>query len=395
MPPKNELSDKKLIDYDTPDIAGMFDYTTEGSSIRTPQFSNRGVTLRELQEGTVIDTDAEIQKEDETEDRWWTREELLKHIDNNDLGLDLEEEIGLFEDKIERMEVIIPDRVWKRTLRGGTGLPVTEKDSVSFHYNAFLETADEPFDSSVLRGIPHLNRLDQGDIIPGLFHGLVGMKVNEKAEILIHHEYGFGELGCPPRIPAKSMLLYIVEVKKIYIEGTLQDMEIMTPEELAQQPFEKILKSCHEMRVSGNSYFRDGQFKEAAFRYRKAINIMERYSYKNEQQEAEGNALMGLLYPNIASAYIKLKKSPAAMASCRKCLYFDPKNVKALYNLGRAKYQSGEYTEAAKYLTEALKLKPGDKNLIENLRKVDEEIAQEKRNTDDFYRGIGKKYFNS
>lgn len=80
MPPDKMSKDsgESVGCFDTPDIEGMFEYTTEGT-IGAPS-ANRGVTLRELEEGTIIETDNEPPKDDD--DRWWSREELLQHLDS-------------------------------------------------------------------------------------------------------------------------------------------------------------------------------------------------------------------------------------------------------------------------------------------------------------------------
>lgn len=102
----------------------------------------------------------------------------------------------------------------------GTG-PVAERgDKVNVHYTGWLwenGAKGEQFDSSHKRGQPFQFPLGQGRVIPGWDSSLEGMKVGEKATLIIPPELGYGAKGSPGSIPPNSTLCFDVEL--VSIEG--------------------------------------------------------------------------------------------------------------------------------------------------------------------------------
>ena len=45
------------------------------------------------------------------------------------------------------------------------------------------------------------------------------MKLGEISRFLINHEYAYGDMGCPPRVPAKSLVLFEVELIHFHDEA--------------------------------------------------------------------------------------------------------------------------------------------------------------------------------
>ena len=112
-----------------------------------------------------------------------------------------------------------------------------ERALVRVHYNGYLEYADEPYDSSRLRGKQQQFVLGNGnnnlhthtqththtsclyhvcvcvcvclcwcvgEVIPGWEVAVLSMRRNERSQYLISPEYAFGQMGCPPRIPPNA-----------------------------------------------------------------------------------------------------------------------------------------------------------------------------------------------
>lgn len=59
--------------------------------------------------------------------------------------------------------------------------------------------------------------------LAGLEVGLLTMKKGEFSRFLFNPQYAFGDLGCPPRIPAASVVLYEVEVLDFLDSGQVDD----------------------------------------------------------------------------------------------------------------------------------------------------------------------------
>lgn len=92
-----------------------------------------------------------------------------------------------------------------------TGEKITNDTKVTLHYSGFF-TDGKPFDSSVERGQPFSVKLGKGQVIKGLEEGLLYLHKGDKAKFIIPYDLAYGEPGHPPVIPAKSDLIFDVEV---------------------------------------------------------------------------------------------------------------------------------------------------------------------------------------
>jgi len=86
------------------------------------------------------------------------------------------------------------------------------------HYTGWLYDADAEggrgtkFDSSVDRNSPFEFSLGAGRVIAGWDEGVVGMLIDEKRELIIPPELGYGSRGAGNVIPPDSTLLFEVQL---------------------------------------------------------------------------------------------------------------------------------------------------------------------------------------
>ncbi len=96
----------------------------------------------------------------------------------------------------------------------GTGAEAVPGKTVSLHYTGWLASDGTKFDSS----FDHPDKqpiqlpLGAGRVIPGWDQGIVGMKQGGKRRLFIPYPLAYGVNGRPPRIPAKSDLIFDVEL---------------------------------------------------------------------------------------------------------------------------------------------------------------------------------------
>jgi peptidylprolyl isomerase len=95
------------------------------------------------------------------------------------------------------------------------GEPALPGTKVSVHYSGFFRDG-KMFDSSVERGKPLDNlKVGAGQVIKGWDEGLSLLRKGEKAKFIIPYTLGYGEQGRPPMIPAKSDLIFDVEIMDV------------------------------------------------------------------------------------------------------------------------------------------------------------------------------------
>ena len=80
------------------------------------------------------------------------------------------------------------------------------------HYTGWLAKDGTKFDSSVDRGSPITFPYGVGKVIPGWDTGFEGMHIGGKRRIFVPYQLAYGSSGRPPVIPAKSDLIFDVEL---------------------------------------------------------------------------------------------------------------------------------------------------------------------------------------
>jgi peptidylprolyl isomerase len=96
----------------------------------------------------------------------------------------------------------------------GTGEVAAPMKFFTVQYTGWLAADGKKFDSSLDHGQPFSPPFPIGShrVIVGWDTGLVGMKVGGKRRLFIPYQLAYGEQGHPPVIPAKSNLIFDVEL---------------------------------------------------------------------------------------------------------------------------------------------------------------------------------------
>ena len=84
------------------------------------------------------------------------------------------------------------------------------KRATVHYYGAFMN--GEMFDSSFKRGMPYPFTVGRGEVIRGWDVGMPLLKKGASASLFIPYSLAYGEAGKPPSIPAKSDLMFYVEL---------------------------------------------------------------------------------------------------------------------------------------------------------------------------------------
>jgi FKBP-type peptidyl-prolyl cis-trans isomerase len=102
--------------------------------------------------------------------------------------------------------------VIKTVLQDGTGPTPRPNQQVTINYIGYLSDGSV-FDTSHDLGEFRFT-LGRG-VIPGWSVGVASMKVGEVANFTMKYNYGYGERGYPPVVPAKADLKYQIELLKV------------------------------------------------------------------------------------------------------------------------------------------------------------------------------------
>ena len=108
-----------------------------------------------------------------------------------------------------------PKGVQYKVIKAGAGISPKMSDKVQVHYIGALLDGTE-FDNSVKRGEPL--EFPVSAVIEGWQDLLQVMKEGDKVKAWIPSALAYGEAGVPPMIPANAMLVFEVELLKVYAE---------------------------------------------------------------------------------------------------------------------------------------------------------------------------------
>ncbi|CAG2102448.1 unnamed protein product [Medioppia subpectinata] len=383
--------------YDWDEDTGEYEVENQLASRPVRRVNNSQISDLATEKGFEFETgdeatEAEKQELDPSAGNYWTREQMMKHLETcpkPEANPEMGDDCDIYDERIKYMKEVVKDGVYKRFMRRGAGAAVMENQAVLYNLNAFLEGQDEPFDSTWLRGRPNLHRLNYDTVLPGVCRALLTMRRGERSEFVVRPHLAYLEMGCPPRIPENATILYIIEVIRVFEEGTLSALDAMTFDERSQVPFETIVGLCDDERKSANAYFKAERFREAAFRYRRAIRVLEDLTFASEEENRRSNELLLKLYVNIGNAYNKLSKPLSAIGNCKKALAIDPQCAKAVYQLGLAKMSNADYETAQRLLRQAHQMKPKDQAVSDALTRLDHMMNGERRAKEEMYRKMG------
>ena len=97
----------------------------------------------------------------------------------------------------------------------GSGEQAHAGDQVVVQYYGALKSDMSSFDASFNRGTGIPFKLGTGAVIRGWDEGIALLKEGDKATFFIPYSLAYGEAGRPPSIPAKSDLVFYVELESV------------------------------------------------------------------------------------------------------------------------------------------------------------------------------------
>ncbi|XP_073985486.1 inactive peptidyl-prolyl cis-trans isomerase FKBP6-like [Rhodnius prolixus] len=260
------------------------------------------------------------------------------------------------------MDLFDNGKIKKLIIEHGTGEVVPFNASVYLHYACYVEERKDPFDASMFRSsIPKHYQMGGGYLFAGFEIALSSMKEYEVAQFLIHPDYAFGALGCPPRIPGNAPVMLVLTVTGFIDCGfvTLQKRD----KPLEPCSFSEKLKIAKSHSALAKDYYKHDRIKMAFNHFREAQYSLDKEAdLKSEEEERKAfllksfiNQMMCLSHPK----YLKPKKLIETADRAEKELsYLLQKNAKYHYCLGIAYTHLQDFSAAAKSFRKAQAISP-------------------------------------
>ncbi|EGI59395.1 PREDICTED: inactive peptidyl-prolyl cis-trans isomerase FKBP6-like [Acromyrmex echinatior] len=319
--------------------------------------------------GIMFEIEDDIIKNEEDEEFSYSshvqfsNEEMLNMLNMNDFedeDEDVKETASLYGISFSKLKTKMTSlttngKVMKYVKQKGVGKIIPPNAQAIVHYVGYFEYRDEPFDSAYCVGKPRSLRLGQNCIISGLEIGIRSMQKHEIAVFLIHPDYAYKAIGCPPRIPPNEEVVFVVTLVDYIDDGYARTYQDLTEEE--KQLFKYVLQPVKHMFMTARDYFTKFNYKQAIREYTKIINRLESVKLKDDLEEEEMNQLLSQAYINLGICHNKENMPTKACSALRKV----PKpTAKSHYQHGKALLSIGVYNEAMKEFQKAHVLEPHD-----------------------------------
>ncbi|NXR60601.1 RPAP3 protein, partial [Rhadina sibilatrix] len=147
----------------------------------------------------------------------------------------------------------------------------------------------------------------------------------------------------------------------------------LTDEEKQRIEDQQLKQKAIAEKDLGNGYFKEGKYEAAIECYTRGI-------------AADGTN--ALLPANRAMAYLKIEKYKEAEDDCTQALLLDASYSKAFARRGAARVALGKLKEAIQDFEAVLKLEPGNKQAINELTKIRNELAEKEQQTRQEYPAV-------
>lgn len=207
------------------------------------------------------------------------------------------------------------------------------------------------------------------------------MRVGEICEVRADARFAFGDVGLEPHVAPGAEVRLVIELLRVGKKVT------------AEMDSKELIAEAEKKKESGNRYFRDKNYEQAAKLYKRALKLLESWEHSDEDEPA-CKALLVALGNNVANVQLKLQQYKEARQSSLEVLQLDPKNVKAMYRIGQIALEQSEFDEATEFLRIALKVDPKNSNarsLLASVKRKRKDFEQKERKLFAKLGGAGKK----
>lgn len=325
--------------------------------------------------------------------RSWDRNDILRELDDEQARHDADNSSDFtsyydgcksFDELKEDMEKLSGGFVHvKVTESHPTGKEIFASHTVLFDRVGFFEFNPDPWEASIYDGKPTLLNLANDSIIAGLLQAILTLREGERANVLIHPNMAFGPRGFPRLIPPNAYIYYNVKIHKVWDEGDFDGVLQYERSLNIEVPLNDKIELATQHKDTANRYLLDDEPREALVRYKAAIKWLTESPDEDRERSAECKQLMNVLWQNTSITLNKLGMHKSATKAAKQALCIDPRNVKAYYQLAKARIALGDHSRALTILDKAIHLNSNSLGLKHLRATIDTQLSEEKKKRDE------------
>lgn len=286
--------------------------------------------------------------------------------------------------------VKLPDwNIYKKITVEGAGEPLNDRRArLTYHYNFFIEFAEDAFDSSFLRKTKMVGYSHDFQSLKGTFLALRTMRKGEEAQYVINYELMFGKMGSPPRIPPKTDILVVLQL--LDIEEIGDEKAIENLDEANRTKFLFVEEKAHEVLKNANDLYKQGRYSHACRNYHSLVNSLQVCNLANEDEQSRQQAFLVKIYTQLMQCYIKMEDWKKTCSMYNELKTISPsdlgKNFQAQLNNGIALAKLGEFDKSLQHLRMAQKICPHNEVVNKELNTVNETKLKSQADDKSFWR---------
>ncbi|KAJ3679489.1 hypothetical protein LUZ60_017500 [Juncus effusus] len=287
--------------------------------------------------------------------------------------------------KLDSPVETLHEKVKKQIIKQGHGEIPSKLSTCFLHYRAWVESTSHKIEDTWQEQHPiELILGKEKKEMSGLGIGVASMKTGERALLHVGWELGFGKEGnfSFPNVPPMADLVYEAELVGFD--------ELKEGKARADMTVEERIEAADRRKQQGNSYFTQDKLSEAMQQYEMGIAYMgDDFMFQLFGKYRDmALAVKNPCHLNMAQCLIKLERYDEAIAQCTIVLSEDENNTKALFRRGKARAALGQTDSARADLQKALKLVPGDKAIIRELKLISQQEKEVYQKQRELYKGL-------
>ncbi|KAJ0395755.1 hypothetical protein P43SY_005672 [Pythium insidiosum] len=269
--------------------------------------------------------------------------------------------LAIPEDEKQHYEDILGSGgIFRRVFKRGEGAQPEFGEEVTVRFTERRLDTDAVISQDQVRQF----RIGDGEVMPALELAAKMMREGDAHEVRCDARFAYGDKGLEGLVPPATPLKLFVELLRVGKRLTAD----MTPAEL--------LVEAEKKKDSGNRYFRELKYDQAAKMYKKALTVLEGWERGDDgdadadAQAAKCKELLIALGNNVANVQHRLDQRKEARQSSLEVLQLDPQNLKALYRLAQLALDGGDFDDAATFVKQAVAVDPSSAKFREMLAQI-------------------------